>query len=214
LINRQPWPPRKILLKMSNQMRVKRLLSKRIRSTGGEVRYRENIPLAVMGVISLAVLFVFGVSEMEMRATPRQHDRCGGSHLAAISPAWLLRSFEPTDLSPPAFRLLPTSPLSGPTGCTRSSTTALIVHREARPSACSRAEATTGPITIPESQRRPPNYGPSLSPGEAAVSGADGIAVFEALHRWRAVSDAFLRAFDLLELNGKDIRLLPLGEQD
>jgi bifunctional non-homologous end joining protein LigD len=90
----------------------------------------------------------------------------------------------------------------------------LIVHREARPSACSRAEATTGPITIPESQRRPPNYGPSLSPGEAAVSGADGIAVFEALHRWRAVSDAFLRAFDLLELNGKDIRLLPLGEQD
>jgi hypothetical protein len=32
------------------------------------VRYRENIPLAVMSVISLAILFVFGVSEMTMRA--------------------------------------------------------------------------------------------------------------------------------------------------
>jgi bifunctional non-homologous end joining protein LigD len=49
--------------------------------------------------------------------------------------------------------------------------------------------------------------------GEAAVSGADGVAVFEALHRRRAVPDAILHAFDLLELNGKDLRLLPLGER-
>jgi bifunctional non-homologous end joining protein LigD len=49
--------------------------------------------------------------------------------------------------------------------------------------------------------------------GEAAVSGADGVAVFEALHRRRAAPDAVLHAFDLLELNGKDIRLLPLGER-
>jgi bifunctional non-homologous end joining protein LigD len=48
--------------------------------------------------------------------------------------------------------------------------------------------------------------------GEAAVSGADGVAVFEALHRRRAVPDAILHAFDLLELNGKDLRPLPLGE--
>jgi hypothetical protein len=47
---------------------------------------------------------------------------------------------------------------------------------------------------------------------EAAVSGADGVAVFEALHRRRAVPDAILHAFDLLELNGKDLRPLPLGE--
>jgi hypothetical protein len=89
------------------------------------MRYRENIPLAIMSVISLGVLFLFGISEMEMRATPLHHDGCGGSQQAAVSPAWLLRSFEPTDLSPPAFRLLPTSPVPGPTGCTRSSTTAI-----------------------------------------------------------------------------------------
>jgi bifunctional non-homologous end joining protein LigD len=49
--------------------------------------------------------------------------------------------------------------------------------------------------------------------GEAAVSGSDGIAVFEALHRRRAAPDAVLHAFDLLELNGKDLRSLPLGER-
>jgi GYF domain 2 len=48
--------------------------------------------------------------------------------------------------------------------------------------------------------------------GEAAVSGADGIAVFEALYRRRAAPDTILHAFDLLELNGKDLRPLPLGE--
>jgi bifunctional non-homologous end joining protein LigD len=49
--------------------------------------------------------------------------------------------------------------------------------------------------------------------GEAAVSGADGIAVFDALHRRRAAPDAVLHAFDLLELNGKDLRSLPFGDR-
>jgi bifunctional non-homologous end joining protein LigD len=49
--------------------------------------------------------------------------------------------------------------------------------------------------------------------GEAAVSGADGVAVFEALHRRGTAPDAILHAFDLLELNGKDLRPLPLGER-
>jgi bifunctional non-homologous end joining protein LigD len=49
--------------------------------------------------------------------------------------------------------------------------------------------------------------------GEAAVSGADGVAVFAAIHRRHAASDAILHAFDLLELNGKDLRPLPLGER-
>jgi hypothetical protein len=40
------------------------------------LRCRENIPLAIMSVISLAVLFVFGFSEMAMLGT--QHDGCGG----------------------------------------------------------------------------------------------------------------------------------------
>jgi bifunctional non-homologous end joining protein LigD len=47
--------------------------------------------------------------------------------------------------------------------------------------------------------------------GEAVVAGADGIAVFDALHRRGRVSDAILQAFDLLELDGEDLRPLQLG---
>jgi bifunctional non-homologous end joining protein LigD len=49
--------------------------------------------------------------------------------------------------------------------------------------------------------------------GEAVVTGPDGIAAFEGLHRRRRATDAMLYAFDLLELNGKDIRSLPLVER-
>jgi bifunctional non-homologous end joining protein LigD len=49
------------------------------------------------------------------------------------------------------------------------------------------------------------------------VAGADGVAVFDAvfdaLHRQRKVTDAMLYAFDLLELNGEDMRRLPLKER-
>jgi bifunctional non-homologous end joining protein LigD len=40
--------------------------------------------------------------------------------------------------------------------------------------------------------------------GEAVVVGADGIAMFEALHRRHKAADAMLYAFDLLALNGED----------
>jgi bifunctional non-homologous end joining protein LigD len=49
--------------------------------------------------------------------------------------------------------------------------------------------------------------------GEAVVAGADGIAVFGALHRRHKATDAMLYAFDLLDLDGKDIRTLPLAER-
>jgi bifunctional non-homologous end joining protein LigD len=49
--------------------------------------------------------------------------------------------------------------------------------------------------------------------GEAVVAGADSVAVFDALHRRHKATDAMLYAFDLLELNGKDFRPLPLGER-
>jgi bifunctional non-homologous end joining protein LigD len=49
--------------------------------------------------------------------------------------------------------------------------------------------------------------------GEAVVTGEDGVAVFDALHRRHKASDAMLYAFDLLELNGKDLRPLPLSER-
>jgi bifunctional non-homologous end joining protein LigD len=49
--------------------------------------------------------------------------------------------------------------------------------------------------------------------GEAVVCGEDGVAVFDALHRRRRVSDAILQAFDLLELDGLDYRPLPLSQR-
>jgi bifunctional non-homologous end joining protein LigD len=49
--------------------------------------------------------------------------------------------------------------------------------------------------------------------GEAVVSGSDGVAVFDALHRRRKATDAMLYAFDLLELNGEDLRPLPLSKR-
>jgi bifunctional non-homologous end joining protein LigD len=49
--------------------------------------------------------------------------------------------------------------------------------------------------------------------GEAVVCGADGIAVFEGIHRRGQVGEAILQAFDLLELNGEDYRPLPLGRR-
>jgi bifunctional non-homologous end joining protein LigD len=45
------------------------------------------------------------------------------------------------------------------------------------------------------------------------VCGDDGVAVFDALHRHGTVREAILRAFDLLELNGEDLRPLPLGQR-
>jgi ATP-dependent DNA ligase len=45
------------------------------------------------------------------------------------------------------------------------------------------------------------------------VCGADGIAIFDALHRRGTVSEAMLYAFDLLELDDEDLRGLPLGDR-
>jgi bifunctional non-homologous end joining protein LigD len=49
--------------------------------------------------------------------------------------------------------------------------------------------------------------------GEACVSGPDGVAVFDALHRRGTVREVMLYAFDLLELDGEDLRGLPLGDR-
>jgi hypothetical protein len=47
--------------------------------------------------------------------------------------------------------------------------------------------------------------------GEAVVCGSNGVAVFDALHRRQRI--AILSGFDLLELDGEDLRPLPLGER-
>jgi bifunctional non-homologous end joining protein LigD len=49
--------------------------------------------------------------------------------------------------------------------------------------------------------------------GEAVVCGEDGVAIFDALHRHGTVREAMLHAFDLLELDGEDLRPLPLGQR-
>jgi bifunctional non-homologous end joining protein LigD len=49
--------------------------------------------------------------------------------------------------------------------------------------------------------------------GEAVVCGPDGVAVFDPLHRHGTVSEAMLYAFDALELDGRDLRGLPLGDR-
>jgi ATP-dependent DNA ligase len=49
--------------------------------------------------------------------------------------------------------------------------------------------------------------------GEACVCGPDGVAVFDALHRRGTVREAMLYAFDLLELDGDDLRGMPLGDR-
>jgi ATP dependent DNA ligase domain len=49
--------------------------------------------------------------------------------------------------------------------------------------------------------------------GEAVVCGPDGVAIFDALHRRGAVTEAMLYAFDLLELDGEDLRDMPLGDR-
>jgi bifunctional non-homologous end joining protein LigD len=45
------------------------------------------------------------------------------------------------------------------------------------------------------------------------VTGADRVAMFDALHRRHKATDAILYAFDLLDLNGKDFRPIPLSER-
>jgi bifunctional non-homologous end joining protein LigD len=49
--------------------------------------------------------------------------------------------------------------------------------------------------------------------GEAVVTGEEGVAVFDVLHRRHRAADAMLYAFDLLELDGEDLRSRPLRER-
>jgi bifunctional non-homologous end joining protein LigD len=52
-----------------------------------------------------------------------------------------------------------------------------------------------------------------VHPGGELAYGPDGVAIFDALHRHGTVSEAMLYAFDLLELDGQDLRAMPLGDR-
>jgi ATP-dependent DNA ligase len=47
--------------------------------------------------------------------------------------------------------------------------------------------------------------------GEAVACGPDGIACFELIRRWNTDEGVFMWAFDLIELNGDDLRPDPLA---
>jgi ATP-dependent DNA ligase len=167
-----------------------------------------------MSIISLAVLLLFGISEMAMRATPRQHDGCGGSRQAAISPEWPLPPFAPTDLS----ALVPTlaAAASRADGYEiKHDGYRLIVRRDG---AAVRLFTRRGHdwterypgIASVAGKLRARSF---TLDGEAVVCGGDGVAVFDALHRRHKAGDAILYAFDLLEFDGEDFRPLPLAKR-
>jgi bifunctional non-homologous end joining protein LigD len=96
----------------------------------------------------------------------------------------------------------------------RSNTTATGCRSaaRARPFACSPAAGTTRypAIAAAAAKLRARSF---TIDGEAVVCGPDGVAIFDALHRRGTVSEAMMYAFDLLELDGEDLRGLPLGDR-
>jgi len=52
-----------------------------------------------------------------------------------------------------------------------------------------------------------------LIDGEAIVTNGDGLAVFDLIRRKRHGGDAVLIAFDLIELDGEDLRLWPIEDR-
>jgi len=93
---------------------------------GGESKMwsREDIPLAVMGAASAAILFFFAVSERAMLTSPRQHDGCRWSEDAAVAPSWRRVDLISKDLWNPAFPPLPPRAHLNRLGCVGSSATA------------------------------------------------------------------------------------------
>jgi hypothetical protein len=83
----------------------------------------------------------------------------------------------------------------------------------ARPCDCSPAAATTGPIAIPQFAAAAAELRATLDGRGGGRRRADGVAVFDALHRRHKAAGAMLYAFHLLVFNGKDLGLLPLGDR-
>jgi bifunctional non-homologous end joining protein LigD len=105
---------------------------------------------------------------------------------------------------------------SGPAGCTRSSTTDIACRWAGEARWCA-----SSPRGYDWTERYPAIAGTAAMlrarsftlDGQAVVSGEDGIAIFDRLHRRQKVTDAMLYAFDLLELNGEDLRSLGLTDR-
>jgi hypothetical protein len=69
------------------------------------------------------------------------------------------------------------------------------------------------PLALSSARRRQRSRGSFVIDGEAVVSDKYGVADFEKLHSREHDTSAMLLAFDLLELNGEDLRQLTLDDR-
>jgi hypothetical protein len=86
---------------------------------GGTMRSGQNIPLAVMSVVSAAILLAFALSSA-MRSPRQQQIGCGSSENTAIAPAWPRAGLNPRGFWNPAFPPSPPSRRVSPVGCPKS----------------------------------------------------------------------------------------------
>jgi hypothetical protein len=95
-------------------------------------------------------------------------------------------------------------------GFTKSSTTASASWRGATVPVFG-LSAATATISPPDfHSRRQRSWHCQLIDGEAIVTNASGLAVFDLIRRKRHCGDAVLIAFDLIELEGEDLRRSPI----
>jgi hypothetical protein len=122
----------------------------------------------------------------------------------------------PFPASSPACRDRPASRRLARAGFTRSSTTAPGSSRTGAGAACawSRAMATTSRTVSRSSRKRSRRCrSECVIDGEAIVCDDGGLAVFDLIRSHRSNAVAVLRAFDLLEVNGEDIRREPIEDR-
>jgi hypothetical protein len=92
----------------------------------------------------------------------------------------------------------------------RSSTMAIVLWRDVIPwaSACSPPTATTGLTAFPrDGGGKNLKERSCLIDGEVVCCNERGVAIFQTLWQRRNEASAFLFAFDLLELDGVDMRV-------
>jgi hypothetical protein len=103
-------------------------------------------------------------------------------------------------------------PPSGPRGCMKSSTTVTGWSRAAIPSASRSTPATAsiGPIGFPRSFPRCTRFAASPATSRRWGATSTGSRASTCCATARARPQAFLYAFDLTELDGEDLRAVPL----
>jgi hypothetical protein len=113
-----------------------------------------------------------------------------------------------------AFPLQPRCRHQASHGCTKSSTMASELSPARPASGCGSiaGRAMTSPTAFRSLSRQWPScaHSPVSSTGEAVSCGDDGIASFNRIRYRRHDADVFMWAFDLIELDGADLRPDPL----